>query len=92
MSSEQIHLTPEEIDRFAHVLEQFASQLYESTQTLNGNLEQLGDSWRDPAFTEFEDQFLQARNYIENFVRTTDEHVAFLKRKAQATADARDLR
>lgn len=92
MSSDQIHLTPEELDRFAQVLEQFSSELYESTRSLNGNLQQLGDTWRDAAFTEFETQFEQARNYIDNFVKIADEHVAFLKRKAHAAYVARDQR
>lgn len=92
MSSSPIHLTPEEIENFSRVLEQYANELTDATQNLNHNLQQLGDTWRDTAFAEFEDKFVEARQYIENFVKVADEQVAFLKRKAEAAYIARDQR
>ena len=88
--SAQIHLTPEEIERFAKILEQFSGDLYGSTQTLNTNLQQLGDTWKDSSFSEFESEFVAVRKHIEEFVRSAHEHVAFLKRKAEAGYIARD--
>jgi len=92
MSSGQINLTPEEIENFARVLKQFSDELYESTSTLNKNLQQLGDTWSDPAFADFEGQFEATRSHIDNFVKIADEHVAFLHRKAEASRVARDQR
>ncbi|HOC54144.1 MAG TPA: WXG100 family type VII secretion target [Verrucomicrobiota bacterium] len=92
MNYGQIHLTPEELDNFARVLEQFSNQLDESTKTLNNNLQQLGDTWRDPAFAEFDEEFNNTRQNIDNFIKIADEHVAFLRRKAEASRVARDQR
>jgi uncharacterized protein YukE len=88
----QIHLTPEEVENFARVLEQFSNQLDESTRTLSNNLQQLGDTWRDPTFAEFDAEFDKTRNHIDNFVKIADEHIAFLRRKAEASRVARDQR
>lgn len=92
MNYGHIHLTPEELDNFARVLEQFSNQLDDSTKNLNNNLQQLGDTWRDPAFTDFDAQFNSTRQNIENFIKIADEHVAFLRRKAEASRAARDQR
>jgi WXG100 family type VII secretion target len=92
MNHAQINLTPEELDNFARILEQFSNQLDESTKTLNGNLQQLGDTWQDPAFADFDAEFDKTRQNIDNFVKIADEHIAFLRRKAEASRIARDQR
>lgn len=92
MNHGQINLTPEDLDNFARILEHFSNQLDASTKTLNTNLQQLGDTWQDPAFADFDAEFNNTRQNIDNFVKIADEHVAFLRRKAEASRIARDQR
>lgn len=87
-----IHLTPEEVDLFAGVLERFATELFESKNSLNNSLSQLGGTWKDPTFSDFETEFEKTRANIDNFVKIADEHIGYLRRKAEAARQARDQR
>jgi WXG100 family type VII secretion target len=92
MSNSEIHLTPDEISNFARTLEQFAGQLHDSTNSLNGSLQQLGDTWRDQAFTEFEAHFAQTRKSIDDFVSVSAAYIKFLQEKAELSRIAGNLK
>jgi WXG100 family type VII secretion target len=92
MNHAEIHLTPEEIDNFAKTLEQFAEHLHGSTASLNDSLHQLGDTWRDQAFAEFEAHFSQTRKSIDEFVDVSAAYVKFLREKAELSRIAGNLK
>jgi uncharacterized protein YukE len=78
---------PEELERFAHNLKQFNTQLRESMSRLQGQFAQLGDTWRDKEHQKFAQEFEQTMRLLHNFVQSADTHIPFLLRKAQKGYD-----
>ncbi len=74
---------PEDLRRFAAELKQFNNQLRESTSRLQAQFIRLGDTWRDQEHQKFAQEFEQAMRVLAHFMRTADEHIPFLLRKAQ---------
>ncbi len=78
----QAIVDPEQLRRFAHNLKRFNTELQSQLQTINGQLKNLGQSWRDKENQKFVEQFEQTMQSLGKFVEATDEHVPFLLRKA----------
>jgi uncharacterized protein YukE len=74
---------PEDLRRFSAELQQFKSQLRDSTVRLKGQFVRLGDTWRDQEHQKFAQEFEQTMRVLDHFMRTADEHIPFLLRKAQ---------
>jgi uncharacterized protein YukE len=74
---------PEDMRRFAGELKQFTNQLRESTARLQSQFTHLGDTWRDQEHQKFAQEFAQTMRVLAQFMRTADEHIPFLLRKAQ---------
>ena len=73
---------PEELERFARDLKQFNGQLKESITRLNAQFRQLGDTWRDQEHQKYGQEFEQTMRVLAQFMRSSDEHIPFLLRKA----------
>ncbi|PZR98695.1 MAG: hypothetical protein DLM69_08350 [Candidatus Chloroheliales bacterium] len=78
---------PEELERFARDLKQFNSQLADSMARLNGQFNNLGDTWRDQEQQKFAREFEQTVRVLQQFIRTSEEQIPFLVRKAQRLRD-----
>jgi len=78
---------PEELERFAHDLKQFNQQLADSMSRLNGQFNNLGDTWRDQEQQKFAREFEQTVRVLQQFIRTSEEQIPFLVRKAQRLRD-----
>ncbi|MCS7039952.1 MAG: WXG100 family type VII secretion target [Caldilineales bacterium] len=74
---------PEDLRRFSAELKQFNSQLRESTSRLQSQFVRLGDTWRDQEHQKFAQEFQQTMRVLAQFMRSADEHIPFLLRKAQ---------
>lgn len=74
---------PEDLERFASELKRFNSQLADSMSRLQGQFSHLGDTWRDQEHQKFAQEFEQAMRVLYHFMRTSDQHIPFLLRKAQ---------
>ena len=74
---------PEDLRRFSAELKQFNNQLGESTSRLKSQFVRLGDTWRDQEHQKFAREFEQTMRVLAHFMRTCDEHIPFLLRKAQ---------
>jgi uncharacterized protein YukE len=74
---------PEDLRRFSAELKQFNNQLRESTSRLQAQFVRLGDTWRDQEHQKFAQEFEQTMRVLAHFMRTADEHIPFLLRKAQ---------
>ncbi len=83
---------PEELERFALNLKQFNTQLRESMSRLQGQFNQLGDTWHDHEHQKFAQEFEQTMHFLQNFVQTADAHIPFLQRKAKKLYDYRSQR
>lgn len=78
---------PEELERFARDLKQFNAQLGDSMSRLNARFVRLGDTWRDQEHRKFAQEYEQAMRVLAQFMRTADQHIPFLQRKAARLRD-----
>lgn len=79
----QAIVDPSELRRFAHNLERFSSELQGQMLMLRGQLNGLGQSWRDQEHEKFTQEFEQTLAATNRFLEATREHVPFLLRKAE---------
>lgn len=74
---------PEDLERFAHELKQFNGQLRDSMARLQGQFARLGETWRDQEHRKFAQEFEQTMRVLHQFMRSADQQIPFLLRKAQ---------
>lgn len=82
--SPQAVASPEDIERFAHELKQFNSQLADGMARLQGQFANLGETWRDQEHQKFAQEFEQTVRVLQHFRRSSDQQIPFLLRKAAA--------
>lgn len=78
---------PEDLDQFARELKQFNIQLADSMHRLNSRFGRLGDTWRDQEHQKFAQEYEQTMRVLAQFMRTADQHIPFLQRKAARIRD-----
>jgi len=78
----QAHADPEEIRRFAMQLKQFQQDLAKRMSAIQGQLNHLGQSWRDNEHEKFQAEFEQAAIAVRRFLEASESHIPFLLRKA----------
>ena len=78
----QANVDPDELRRFANNLKQFNSELSESLTALHGQLQGLGQSWRDREHDKFTEEMESTMQVLGRFIEVAEEHVPFLLRKA----------
>lgn len=62
--------------------------MWESCESnLNGQFTSLGSTWRDQEHQKFAHEYQQTMKVIQKFLQTSDQHIPFLKRKAQRARD-----
>ncbi|HEX3724710.1 MAG TPA: WXG100 family type VII secretion target [Pirellulales bacterium] len=83
----QAIVDPNELRRFAHNLERFSSELQNQMLMLRGQLNGLGQSWRDQEHQKFAEEFEQTLMATNRFLEAAREHVPFLLRKADRVED-----
>lgn len=79
--------SPDELEQFARELKQFNTLLRESTSRLQGRFNHLGETWRDQEHHKFAQEFQQTMRVLHQFMRTSEEQIPFLQRKAQRLRD-----
>ncbi len=79
----QAIVDPSELRRFAQHLKQFNNDLQQQMGALHGQLNGLGQSWRDKEHEKFAEEFQQTMVAIARFVEASNQHIPFLMRKAQ---------
>lgn len=83
MSSGPVRLDPKEIREFAASLRNFNTNLASSAINLQGKFNRLGETWQDPAYAKFAEEFSQTMRNLERFSRVADEVVPRLLRTAE---------
>jgi uncharacterized protein YukE len=78
----QAHADPEEIRRFAMQLKQFQQDLSKRMSAVHGQLQNLGQSWRDHEHEKFVAEFEQTALAVRRFLEASEAHIPFLLRKA----------
>ncbi|MEW6277166.1 MAG: WXG100 family type VII secretion target [Candidatus Eremiobacterota bacterium] len=82
----QIVVNPDELRRFAAVLETQARETRARQSALQQSLSGLRGSWRDEKFVRFEKLLTETLEQLGRFLKDSDTMVVFLRRKA-ALAD-----
>lgn len=83
----RVDATPAELRRFAANLQNYITQVSESSFQLQAQFRELGDTWRDQEHGRFAQEFEQTMRVIDRFMNTAQQHVPFLLRKAQRLED-----
>lgn len=78
----------EALERFAGQLQGFNQELTEIMSKIEGQLQNLGDSWRDEQFAKFVDTWRAASNPMRRYLGDSPGYVRYLKTKAAKLRDA----
>lgn len=73
---------PAELQRFARDLNRFNNDLQALVQGLNSRMAELERTWRDQEQRKFAEEFKQTTKVLGRFVEASNQHAAFLQRKA----------
>ena len=73
---------PEALRRFAKDLSRFNAELQSLTAGLHARMLGLEGTWRDQEQRKFFDEFQQTMRALSRFMESSDQHVAFLVKKA----------
>lgn len=79
----QAIVDPAELRRFANNLKHFASEMESQVTVLRGQMQGLGQTWRDQEHEKFVQEFEQTVLVIHRFLEAAQQHVPFLLRKAE---------
>lgn len=74
---------PEEVRQFALSLKKFVGGLRQSMTAINGQMSNLGQTWRDQEHAKFAAEFEETLRTLARFSESAEAHVPFLLRKAE---------
>lgn len=77
----------DDVDEFASALGGFSRELYSQTSRLRAQFRRLGETWRDPQYARFAQEFEQTMTNLERFMRVADQTAPQLHRTAQRIRD-----
>ena len=63
----------DDLDEFASQLSAFSRDLSSQSSRLRAQFHKLGETWRDPQYAKFGQEFEQTMTNLERFVRSADE-------------------
>jgi uncharacterized protein YukE len=78
---------PEELERFAHSLQQFIDSLDDAVGNLNGAFASLGDTWQDEKRARFEEDYYALLQQLHLFNANAVEQVPYLTALASRLRD-----
>ncbi|MBI5714835.1 MAG: WXG100 family type VII secretion target [Chloroflexi bacterium] len=73
MANASVIIDPKELREFTSQLKQFNAELNNSSTRLQSRFRRLGETWRDPAYAKFAQEFEQTVRLLNQFQRTSDE-------------------
>ena len=78
---------PDELERFAHSLQQFVDSLNESVAKLDGAFASLGDTWQDEQRARFEEDYKALLQQLHQFKGNAEEQIPHLDALASRLRD-----
>jgi uncharacterized protein YukE len=78
----------ESLERFAGQLQAFNQDLTQIMSKIEGQLQNLGDSWRDEQYARFVETWRAASNPMRKYLGDSPGYVRYLKTKAAKLRDA----
>jgi len=79
----QAIVDPAELRRFAQTLRRFNEEINERTAVIGGQLNALGQTWRDQEHIKFSEDFAGNMKALARFVESNETYIPYLLRKAQ---------
>jgi uncharacterized protein YukE len=79
----------DELERFATQLRQFNQELEQITYKVEGQLQNLGSSWRDDQYVKFSEEWHSTFRAVNKYLDTAPEYVRHLMVKVAKLRDAR---
>ncbi len=79
----QAIVDPEQLRQFAGHLHRFAEEMKERSAGLASQMNQLEQTWRDEQQRKFAEEFTVQMRQITRLIKTTEQHVPYLMRKAE---------
>ena len=76
-----VDVNPDELRRFAFLLNETVSSVRQSKSSLNRSYNSLKDVWRDQKYRQFEKIFSQTLPQIEIFCKSCEQYAQFLRDK-----------
>jgi uncharacterized protein YukE len=76
------YVDPGELRRFAQDLTRFNAELESLMSGLHGRMRGLERTWRDQEHKKFAAEFEQTMRVLNRFLESSQEHAAFLAKKA----------
>ena len=83
----KVIIDADELDQFAMQLAIFNRDLVGQTSKLRAQFHRLGETWRDPEYVKFAQEFEQTMKNLERFARIADEVIPKLRRKSHRIRD-----
>ncbi len=72
MSSDSVKLSPSEMRLFASRLKQFNTDLANQHAQLRGYIRRLGETWQDPEYAKFADEFEATLKNLRRFQQISE--------------------
>ncbi|MBC8550678.1 MAG: WXG100 family type VII secretion target [Candidatus Brocadiales bacterium] len=86
----KIDIDVDELERFANQLKDFNQQLEHITYKIEGQLQNLGSTWRDNQYAKFSEEWYSTFRTIHKYIdQNAPEYVRSLKVKVAKLRDAR---
>jgi uncharacterized protein YukE len=80
-------IDPGEVRKFAADLQRFTTTMEEQMNALMARHRSLGQTWKDQEHRKFSEEFEHSMRSLGRFREVVNEHVPFLKKKAQRAED-----
>lgn len=80
----QIDVSPDAMHAFARDLIDFSASLKKQERALFGELDDLGATWKDEKFRQFDKQMSETTSQLDAFYKSSDRYVRYLEAKAKA--------
>ncbi len=79
----QAVVDPEQLRQFAGHLHRFAEEMKQRSAGLASQMNQLEQTWRDEQQRKFAEEFTDQMRQMSRLIKTTEQHVPYLLRKAE---------
>jgi len=73
----------DEVEKFAKKLKEFNHLLKQSSSQIKGQFSNLGSTWQDSQHQKFANEFQQTMKVINQFLKTSENHIPFLLKKVR---------
>ena len=88
MEMQGAKIITEELHNFVTNLQRFNKECEEETDIVYGKAKMLGETWRDPSYDKFIEEFDRAVQGMRDFVEASNQHIPYLQRKIQEAEEA----